>query len=86
MLKIWVKLITDHKIVQDIVHEEADKYRSRQFDEYLRKICETLDIPTPMILSSHRSHFENFNQAKFRKHEFIESINFDEMLIENIGE
>lgn len=85
MADIWVKVLKEQKIIKDFIYN-ADNKTTENFDNVLRDICGILDIPTPLILDKHKKYFENFNQARFKKEEFIESIDFDELLLENIVE
>jgi hypothetical protein len=45
-----------------------------------------LDIPTPVVLSSHVRNYTLFNVAKFRKEDFVESVPFDTLQLENAGD
>lgn len=84
MLKIWVKLYNGEKMAKDFIYESCIKYSRNKFEEILREICGMLDIPTPLVLSSHIQHFQNFNQVKFKSSEFVESVNFDMLVLENV--
>jgi len=83
MADIWVKILKQQKIKKDFIYN-TDYKTSKDFEYILREICSILDIPTPLILEKHTHNFENFNQARFKKHEFVESIDFDELVLENI--
>lgn len=84
MFKIWVKLFKENKIIKNFIYEKDKTFRQTDFDEYLREICGGIDIPTPVILKSHRQHFVKFNRTKFSAGDFIESIDFDELVLENV--
>ena len=45
--------------------------------------CHELDLPTPVVLSSHASSFTQFNIARFKPGDFVESVDFDELTMEN---
>lgn len=86
MVKIWAKIINDNKIVRSIIYTHDSNYDTANFLTYLIDICYELDIPTPIILKSHTHNFYHFNIAKFRTPDFVESINFDTLLLENAAD
>ncbi|MCI8458462.1 MAG: hypothetical protein HFE46_02205 [Clostridia bacterium] len=86
MFKIWAKTIQNHKIVGSYVYHSADKFDGADFLYYLTDICHELDIPTPVVLSSHVRNYTLFNVAKFRKEDFVESVPFDTLQLENAGD
>ena len=86
MFKIWAKTIQNHKIVGSYVYHRADKFDGADFLYYLTDICHELDIPTPVVLSSHVRNYTLFNVAKFRKEDFVESVPFDTLQLENAGD
>jgi len=86
LTKIWAKTLLEHKITRSFVLSEADKFSAAYFFDYLANICHTLDIPTPVILKTHASHFEQFNIVRFKSNDFVESIDFDVLVLENASE
>lgn len=83
-MKLWIKLIENDRIKQHNVIENDLKMNRENFEISLREICAELDIPTPMILKSNFKHFNMFNIAKFTERDFVETINFDAMTVENV--
>lgn len=73
MLKIWAKIVIDHKVKQSVVVavDPADFYNG------VIEICETLKIPTPIITASQIANFQEFNILKLKQRDFIEAIPFD---------
>ncbi|MDR2201543.1 MAG: hypothetical protein LBP26_02065 [Clostridiales bacterium] len=86
MLKIWAKTTVGDKITNDIIYRRFEKYDSGKFMEYLNEICHDFDIPTPVVLKSHVTHFESFNITRFKSGDFIESVDFDSLVLENAGD
>ena len=83
MVKIWVKTIKDKKIVKnEIVHYEG-RYEEEKFDEYVREACHELDLPSPVVLTSHVKSFTQFNICRFKRGDFVEFTDFDELTLEN---
>lgn len=53
------------------------------FFEYVRDICEMLDVPTPVIIKTHLFNYAKYNTLRFKKEDFVESIDFDKLVLEN---
>lgn len=83
MFKIWATTVKNHKITGSYVYHSADKFDTEQFLYYLTDICHEMDIPTPVILKSHIHNYCVFNNAKFRKEDFVEHVDFDFLRLEN---
>lgn len=83
MIKIWAKIIVDNKITKDIIYESVDNYTREEFFDHLSDICHQLNIPTPVLISNHYETYENFNMVKFLPRDFVESLDFDKLEIEN---
>lgn len=86
MFKMWAKTEKNHKITASYLYHSADKFDIDDFLSYLAEICHDMDIPTPVILKSHIKNYLLYNIAKFRKTDFVESVNFDMLIIENAGD
>lgn len=85
MIKIWVQTRKKDKLTRSVIHE-VDEWKAEEFDAVLRDICNTLDIPTPIALSSHKRNFEKFNITKFVRSDFVETVDFDTLTLEWIKE
>ena len=83
MIKIWAKTMQENKIKKDIIYETIENYSRETFFDHLSEICYLLNIPTPVLLENHYHSFENFNNIKFLESDFVESINFDYLMLEN---
>jgi len=86
MVKMWAKTIKNEKITRSIIYENDEKYTEKNFFVYITEICHIFDIPTPVILKSHRTNFENFNISKFILRDFVETIDFDAFIIESANQ
>lgn len=82
MFSIWAKTQSDEKIKKNELINFDDKFIKSNFFDYVSKICNDLDIPTPVILKKHINHFSSFNIAVFSKDDFIEYIDFDKLILE----
>lgn len=83
MIKIWARTIIDKRTALNEVFCFDGKYDENEFDSYVRFICHELDIPTPIVLSSHIKGFTQFNISQFKTRDFVESIDFDELVLEH---
>ena len=53
MFSIWAKTQIKEKIKLNELIEFEDKFIKANFFDYVSKICNELDIPTPVILKKH---------------------------------
>ena len=83
-MRIWAKLMTDGHIKKDFVYEKDEKRTYSHFFEYLTDICAALDIPTPVLMKTHIFNFAKFNHVKFLKRDFVDTLGYDYLFIENI--
>lgn len=83
MLRIWAKVIKTGKIIKQCVYEKHESIDYSLFFEYVRDICETLDIPTPVIIKTHLFNYAKYNNLKFKPEDFMESVSFDRLVLEN---
>ena len=83
-MKIWAKVMVDGKIKKQMVYEKAEQLVYSNFFEYVSEICMALDVPTPVIVKAHIFNFAKFNHVKFTQNDFVESISFDHLFLENL--
>ena len=83
MVRIWAKVMVKDKIIKQTVFERFENMDYSLFFDYVREICETLDIPTPVIIKTHLFNYAKYNVLRFKKEDFVESINFDKLVLEN---
>ena len=83
-MRIWAKLMTDGHIKKQYVYEKTDKLTYSEFFEYLTDICYQLDVPTPVLTKTHIFNFAKFNHVKFIKRDFVETLGYDYLILENL--
>lgn len=83
-MRIWAKLMTNGKIRKQYVYERNEKLTYSEFFDYLIEICQELDIPTPVLTKTHIFNFAKFNHVKFLKRDFVESLPYDYLFLENL--
>ena len=86
MVKIWAKLIKGDKILKSYVFETQDDIDYSLFFDYLSDITYNLDIPTPVLIKTHIFNYAKYNYVRFTKSDFVESISFDKLVLENIAD
>lgn len=84
MIRIWFKVLKKDKILKQYVFEKQGVIDYSEFFEYVREACENLDIPTPIIIKTHLFHYAKYNTLKFRKDDFVENVDFDYLVLENL--
>ena len=84
MFRIWAKVLQDGHIVRQTLYEREEKFSYACFFRYLADICDALDIPTPVLLRSSIFNYAKFNHVVFRPSDFMESVPFDRLVLENI--
>ena len=83
-MRIWAKIVKEGKTEKQIVYENEEKLTYSHFMDYLFDICHELDVSTPVLLKTHIFNFAKFNPVRFLPRDFVESVDFDYLLLENI--
>lgn len=82
-MNIWAKLITNGKNVKDIVYKDKAPLAYANYEQMLRNIAELLDIPCPLCMQKHFADLKKFNIHRFKPDDFIESLDYDWLELEN---
>ena len=83
MIRLWAKTIKGQKITKSFIYESIDNFTEETFYLHIQELCHKIDIPTPVILDFHIRNYINFNNCSFLPRDFVESINFDKLIIED---
>lgn len=83
MIRIWAKVLKKDKIIKQFVYEREGATDYSEFFNYLRDICENLDVPTPVLIKTHLFNYAKYNVLRFKQDDFVEKINFDKLVLEN---
>ena len=88
MMKVWAKVLTDHRIMNETVREFSSARPSDMegWSVLLHELCQDLDLCRPLILKKHVNDLKQFSRVVFKPADFIESVDFDEFEIEVIPE
>ena len=80
----WAEaFLKDNKIVKQYMLEKFEVMDYSKFYDYLVEICENLDIPTPVLIKTHLFNYAKYNNVRFGESDFVESIDFDKLVLEN---
>jgi len=83
MFRIWAKVIKKDKIIRQFLLEKYESLDYSKFFDYVREICEALEIPTPVIIKTHLFNYAKYNNVRFTASDFVEGIEFDKLVLEN---
>ena len=83
MIRIWAKVLKKDKIIKQYMLERNTAMDYSEFFDYLREICENLDITTPVLIKTHLFNYAKYNNVRFTSSDFVEPINFDKLVLEN---
>ena len=83
-MRIWAKVRVEGKIQKQYVYARNEELVYSKFFEYISEICTALDVPTPVLVKAHIFNFAKFNHVKFIASDFVESIPFDHLFLENL--
>ena len=83
MIRIWAKVLKNDKIIKQCMFEKDGEIDYSEFFEYVREICERLDVTTPVIIKTHLFNYAKYNNVRFTQNDFIENISFDKLVLEN---
>lgn len=84
MVRIFAKIIKNHKTVKSVTYNNVNEYESSRFYFYLSETCRKLELSTPIMVDYHRESFEKFNMVKFFPEDFVDGVDFDCFILENI--
>ena len=84
MVKLWFKIIRDNKIVAQTTTSHDEKFTYADFGEYIIEGCYALDVATPLIIRNHIMNFAKYNHVNFLPSDFVEHVEFDKLVVENL--
>lgn len=83
MLRLWARTMVGDKITKSYIYESIDNFDEETFKLHIANLCHEMDIPTPAIIKNHIKNFDEFNNTVFLKRDFVESVDFEKLIIEN---
>lgn len=87
-MRIWAKVLTDHKIVKEVVGEFSSPRPSSlaEWAPFVHELCQQLDLSRPVLLMKHFNDLRSFSRVVFHKSDFMEPVDFDLFEIEVLSE
>lgn len=87
-MRIWAKVIIDHRICQQTVGDFASPRPSdaEQWAAVLHELCQKMDLCRPVILSKHLKDLQLFSRTVFKPMDFMEPVDFDAFEVEVLAE
>ena len=87
-MRIWAKVLQDHRIMRETVREFASARPSDMegWSSLLHELCQDLDLCRPVVLRKHVNDLARFSRVVFKPADFIESVDFVEFEIEVLSE
>lgn len=85
-MKLWIKVIKEEKILQNVVAENNLAMNPDNYESTLSDVCHKLDLSTPITLSTHFDSLRCFNITEYKARDFIEPIDFTKLTVENIAD
>ena len=86
MVRIWAKTMTENKLEQDLIYEAVGAFDPSELYLHVQEICHKMDIPSPVVLKTHEYNYMTFNTCTFLARDFVESVNFEKLVLENAAE
>lgn len=88
MFRLWAKIWKENRMVKDTVieNEDTSMTRTKKIFRAIDDICEQFDLSHPIWLDVNIAEFKRHDKTKFRRDNFLESIEFDYLEIEVIEE
>jgi len=83
-VKLWAKVLKNHKITQEAVREFslARPSDAEGWNGVLVDLCKPLDLACPVLLEKHVRELAQFSRTVFTQADFIENVSFDRFEIE----
>jgi len=86
-MKLWGKILIDNRIKKDMLsYFDEDREYQENLKVAIIELCDKFDIEKPYWLPNNITEFNQRGKTSFTKHNFIEIINFDKFVIEEIDE
>lgn len=86
VVRILGKVIHKNRIVRDYIYEVDGDFVIHDFYNYIEEICHNLDLPVPIVLTTHIKNFLLFNSTFFTQEDFVEKFFEDKFVVEIIKE
>ena len=87
MFRLWARTFKDNHMLQDTcIADESGATRTHKIFHALDQVCYQFDLGKPIWLDKNVSDFKRNSKTRFTQDNFIETIEFDYLEIQVIGE
>jgi len=88
MFRLWGKIFSDNRLINDITisNDDRELNRTRKIYKALDEICYEFDLSKPIWLDNNIEEFKRHDKTRFHQDNFIDSIDFDYLEIDVIEE
>ena len=86
MLRLWVKIYRNNKIVKDYVAQSNNLSRTKLILLCLEEACHKLDLASPIWLELNIKDFQLHSKTRFYADNFIEATDFDYLEVQILDE
>lgn len=85
MFTLWAKQMDENnRITKHQTFEFKQDFDVKFLRAYLEVICNEFKTETPIVLTNHYVTFNNFNRVKFSKNDFVDTVDFNSLVVELI--
>jgi len=85
MVKLWARTVKNNKTLLSYDYVRNENMEWADFFDHVAALCHEMDLPTPVIIKTHLFNYAKFNYVRFLKSDFIENVDFDYLIIENVN-
>ena len=86
MVKLWIKIVKNDKTIKEVIVERDEKFDYASFADYITEGLYSLDEAPPVIIKNHIFNFAKYNAVRFLPSDFVESVSFDFVWVENLNQ
>lgn len=88
MFRIWGTVMSRNKIIKDMVAvcDDSTLSNDEKLHECISQICYEFDLQRPIWLKKNQREYDEFHRVILNQDNFIESISFDQLVLELIEE
>lgn len=87
MFRLWARTFKDNHMLQETcIADESGDTRTHKIFHALDQVCYQFDLGKPIWLDKNVSDFKRNSKTRFTQDNFIETIEFDYLEIQVIGE
>ena len=83
-MKLWFKIMKGDKMIFDTLEKNDLPLSRDEYERMLSELCHTANLSTPISLAPHFLSLVRFNITEYLPRDFVESVEFDKVIVENV--